>query len=98
MASRGCARGVERRDRAFKPHDLFLNVGVVYRFGLTWDGLGDEEKAWMFGQMKSVWPVNKDGFYPGLVGCWRRDVKNLDRLKEILRLDPEVWNLTPASF
>ena len=86
------ARRYLRRALAFKPHDLFLNVEAVYKFGVMWDGLSDEEKAWMFGQMRSVWPVNEDRFYPSLVERWRREVKNLDRLKEILRLDAEVWS------
>ena len=81
-----------RRALTFKPADLFLNVETVYHFGLMWDTLSEEEKAWMFGQIRSVWPVNEDRFYPGLVECWRREVKNLDRLKNILRLDPEIWH------
>ena len=92
------ARRYLRRALVFKPHDLFLNVEAVYKFGVMWDGLGGEEKAWMFGEMRSVWPVDEDRFYPGLVGRWQREVKDLDRLKEILRLDPEVWNRASRFF
>ena len=92
------ARRYLRRALVFKPHDLFLNVEAVYKFGVMWDGLGDEEKAWMFGEMRSVWPVDEDRFYPGLIGRWQREVKDLDRLKEILRLDPEVWNRASRFF
>jgi tetratricopeptide (TPR) repeat protein len=92
------ARRYLRRALVFKPHDLFLNVEAVYKFGVMWDGLGGEEKAWMFGEMRSVWPVDEDRFYPGLVGRWQREVKDLDKLKEILRLDPEVWNRASRFF
>jgi O-antigen ligase len=92
------ARRYLRRALVFKPHDVFLNVEAVYKFGVMWDGLGGEEKAWMFGEMRSVWPVNEDRFYPGLVERWRREVKDLDKLKEILRLDPEVWNRASRFF
>jgi len=47
---------------------------------------------------RSVWPVDEDRFYPGLVGRWQREVKDLDKLKEILRLDPEVWNRASRFF
>jgi hypothetical protein len=74
------------------------HVEAVYKFSVMWDGLGGEEKAWMFGEMRSVWPVNEDRFYPGLVERWRREVKDLDKLKEILRLDPEVWTRASRFF
>jgi O-antigen ligase len=92
------ARRYLRRALVFKPHDLFLNVEAVYKFSVMWDGLGGEEKAWMFGEMRSVWPVNEDRFYPGLVGRWQREVKDLDKLKEILRLDPLVWSRASQFF
>jgi tetratricopeptide (TPR) repeat protein len=98
LTYQNAARRYLRRALVFKPHDLFLNVEAVYNFSVMWDGLGDEEKSWMFEQMRSVWAVNEDRFYPGLVGRWRREVKNLDRLKEILRLDPSVWNRASRFF
>lgn len=50
----------------------------------------------MFDETRSVRPVNSGRIYRGLVQSWRREVKDLDKLKEIRRLDPEVW--TRASL
>ena len=85
------ARFYMRKALDFKPHDQFLNVNVVYNFLLQWAGLSEEEKAFVFKTLKTVWPVDKEKFYPALVERWKRDIKDLNALRDILRLDPDVW-------
>jgi O-antigen ligase len=88
------ARFYMRKALDFKPHDQFLNVNVVYNFLLQWAGLSEEERAFVFKTLKTVWPVDAEKFYPALVERWKRDVKDLNALRDILRLDPDVWKTT----
>ncbi|MGA2585543.1 MAG: O-antigen ligase family protein [Candidatus Aminicenantales bacterium] len=85
------ARFYMRKALDFKPHDQFLNVNVVYNFLLQWAGLSEEEKAFVFKTLKTVWPVDAEKFYPALIQRWKRDIKDLNALRDILRLDPDVW-------
>ena len=87
-----------RRALDFKPADRFLNVDVVYRYCVLWDGLSEDDKAWMFGRMRTVWPVNEEKFYPGIVDRWRRETGDLGVLKDILRSDTEVWGRAARFF
>lgn len=85
------ARFYMRKALDFKPADLFLNVNVVYSFLVQWRWLSEEEKMFVFKTLKTVWPVNEGKFYPALVERWKQDVKDLNALKDILRLDADVW-------
>lgn len=91
LTRQDAARRDLRRALVFKPHVMFPNVEAAYGFGANWGGTGREERAWMFDETRSVRPVNSGRIYRGLVQSWRREVKDLDKLKEIRRLDPEVW-------
>lgn len=91
------ARFYMRKALDFKPADLFLNVNVVYSFLVQWRWLSEEEKMFVFKTLKTVWPVNEGKFYPALVERWKQDVKDLNALKDILRLDADVWK-TSARF
>ncbi|MCJ7565106.1 MAG: hypothetical protein MUP52_11020, partial [Candidatus Aminicenantes bacterium] len=80
-----------RKALDFKPADLFLNVNVIMSFLQQWTWLSEEEKMFVFKTLKTVWLVNEGKFYPALVERWKQDVKDLDALKDILSLDPDVW-------
>jgi O-antigen ligase len=91
------ARFYMRKALDFKPHDQFLNVNVVYNFLLQWTGLSEEERAFVFRTLKTIWPVDAEKFYPALIERWKRDIKDLNALRDILRLDPDVWR-TSSRF
>jgi tetratricopeptide (TPR) repeat protein len=86
-----------RKALDFKPADLFLNVNVMMSFLQQWTWLSEEERAFVLKTLKTVWLVNEEKFYPALVKSWKQDVKDLDALKDILSLDPDVWR-TSSRF
>jgi len=86
-----------RKALDFKPADLSLNVNVIMSFLQQWTWLSEEERAFVLKTLKTVWLVNEEKFYPALVESWKRDVKDLGALKDILSLDPDVWR-TSSRF
>jgi len=86
-----------RKALDFKPADLFLNVNVIMSFLQQWTWLSEEERAFVLKTLKTVWLVNEEKFYPALVERWKQDAKDLNALKDILRLDADVWK-TSARF
>ncbi|MCX6578541.1 MAG: O-antigen ligase family protein [Candidatus Aminicenantes bacterium] len=87
-----------RKTLNLKPHDLFFNQSVIFDFLAMWDGLSEEEKAWIMKWLKTVWVTNAEAFYPELKKRWEKDIKSLDALKVILRSDAAVWSTASRYF
>jgi hypothetical protein len=87
-----------RKTLSLKPHNLLFNQSVIFDFLLMWDGLTEEEKAWIMKWLKTVWVTNAGAFYPELKKRWEKDIKNLAALKAILHSDAAVWSTASRYF
>ncbi len=88
------ARFYMRKALEFKPHDLSLNVNIISSYLVMWPCLDEEEKTFVFDTLKSVWRDEGEKFFPGLFGRWKGEGRDLEALKDILRLDADVWKIS----
>ena len=73
-----------------KPVDEFLNVNILFIYLTQWDLLENEGKAYVFQKMKQMTDLNHS-FVASLRNLWKKEVGNLEILKQILSKDKKLW-------
>ena len=72
------------------PVDEFLNLNILFIYLTQWDFLNNEEKSFVIKRLGKMWNSN-ERFIPQLRNRWKKNFGDVERLKEILSLDKELW-------
>jgi hypothetical protein len=93
------ARGREymRRALAMRTVDEDLNVNITYVYLVQWDRLSVVEKRFIERRMVRNLSASEN-FFPRILALWLAEFKGVDRLKNILAEDREVWGKVARFF
>jgi len=93
------ARGREYLRKALetRPVDEDLNVNVTYVFLVQWDRLSAAEKAFVEERLLRNLAASEN-FFPRVLALWLAEFKSVEKLKDILAENSEVWAKTARFF